>query len=99
MTEFVCHNNSSGTFSPIMVTDCLRKLFKGINISRQQVWENHSIGIESPDKVTGCLEKLLWTNEWKNKTLLKLAPSPQKEKHLPFMEIVVTLTKKWKLSI
>ena len=67
MTEFVCQNDSSGTSSPIMVTDCLGKFFTGINISRQLVWENRSFGIESPDKAIGCLEKLLWTNDWKTK--------------------------------
>ena len=94
MTEFVCQNNSNGTSSPIMVTDCLGKFFKGINISRQHVWENQSSGIESPDKATGCLEKLLWTKEWKNKIVLKLAPGAYERKHLPYMEIVVVLTKK-----
>ena len=37
MNELVCQNNSSGTSSPFMVTDCLGKLFKGINIARQRV--------------------------------------------------------------
>ena len=63
MTEFVCQNNSSGTSSLIMVTDCLGNFFTGINISRQLVWENCSSGIESPDKATGCLEKLLGTKD------------------------------------
>ena len=94
MKELVCPNNSSGTSSPFMVTDCLWKLFKRSYIARQRVWENHSRGTKSPDKATGCLEKLLWTNGWKTKIVLKLAPSPQKEKHLPFLEIVVVLTKK-----
>ena len=74
MTEFVCQNNSSGTSSPIMVTDCLWKFFTGINISRQHVWENDSSEIGCRDKATGCLKKLLWTIEWKNKIVLKLAP-------------------------
>ena len=30
MTEFVCQNNSSGTSSLFMVTDCLGKFFTGI---------------------------------------------------------------------
>ena len=67
MKELVCQNNWSGTSSPFMVTDCLWKLLKGINIARHGVWENHSRGTKSPDKATGCLEKLLWTNDWKTK--------------------------------
>ena len=59
MKKLVCQNNSSGTSSRFMVTDCLRKLFKGINIARQRVRENHSRGTNSPDKATGYLEKLL----------------------------------------
>ena len=55
----VCENNSSGTSSPFMVTDCLGKLFKGINIAGQRVCENHLRRTKSPDKATGCLEKLL----------------------------------------
>ena len=35
MKEIVCQNNSSGTSSPFMVTDCPGKIFKGINIARQ----------------------------------------------------------------
>ena len=59
MKELLCKNNSSGTSSPFTVTDCLGKLFKGINIARRRVSEIHSRGTKSPDKVTGCLEKLL----------------------------------------
>ena len=37
-------------------------------------------------------------NKWlKNKIVLKLAPSAQKDIHLPFMEIIVALTKKAKV--
>ena len=67
MEVLVCEINSSGTNSPFMVTLCLRKIFKGINIASQRVWENHLGGKKSPDKATGCLEKLLWTNDWKTK--------------------------------
>ena len=74
MKEFVCQKNSSVTCSPLTVADYLGKFITRINISRQHVWENHSRGIESPDEATGCLGKLLWTNEWKNKIVLKLAP-------------------------
>ena len=74
MIEFVCQKSSSGTSSTFMVTGCLGNFFTGINISRQHVWEKQSSGIEFPDKATGCLEKLLWTNEWKNKIVLKIAP-------------------------
>ena len=97
MKESVCQKNSSGTSSPFMVTDCLGKFFTGVSISRQHVWENRSSEIESLDKATGCLEKLLWTNEWKKKILLKLAPCTEEMKHLPHMEIVVALTKKGKV--
>ena len=83
--ELVCQNNSSGTSSLLMVTDCLGKIFTRINLARQRVRENHSSGTESLDKVTGCLEKLLWTNDWKkNKIVLKLAPGPL-EKETPPM--------------
>ena len=67
MKELVCQNNSSGTKSPFMVTDCLGKIFTGINIAKQRVWENQSSGIGSPDKATGSPEKLLWTIDWKTK--------------------------------
>ena len=33
MKVLVCENNSSGTSSPFMVTDCLGKLFTGNNIA------------------------------------------------------------------
>ena len=97
MKVFVCQKNLSKTSSLFMVTDCLGKCFTEINNSRQHVWENHSSGIESPDKATGFLEKLLWTNEWKNKIVLKFAPGASKRKQLPYMEIVVALTKKGKV--
>ena len=67
MKEIACQNNSSGTNSPFMVKECLGKLFKGINIARQSVWENHSRGTKSPDKATDFLEKLLWTIDCKKK--------------------------------
>ena len=68
MDERACMSKQlNGTSSPFMVTDCLWKLFIGINIARQRVWENHSRGTKSPDEATGCLEKLLWTNDWKTK--------------------------------
>ena len=50
---------SSGASSPNMVTDCLRKLTKWIDIPRQRVWKNPSSGTTSPDEATGCLRKLL----------------------------------------
>ena len=59
MEVLVCENNSSGTSSPFMVTDCLGKLFPGINIARQRVRENHFRGTKYPDKAKGCLEELL----------------------------------------
>ena len=31
MKVLVCENNSSGTSSPLMVIDCLGKIFTGIN--------------------------------------------------------------------
>ena len=37
MKVLACESNSSGTISPFMVTDCLGKIFKGINIARQRV--------------------------------------------------------------
>ena len=80
-----------------MVTVCLAKLLKGIYSARQRVWENHSGGTKFTDKATGCLEKKT-LNKWlKNKRVLNLAPSPQKEKQLQLMETVVALTKKGKV--
>ena len=67
MKVLVCQNNSSGTSSHFMVTDCLGKNFTGINITRQRVCENHQGGKESPDKVTGCLQILHVTNVRKTK--------------------------------
>ena len=37
MKELVCQNNSSGTSSPFVVTECVGKLFQGINIAKQRV--------------------------------------------------------------
>ena len=48
MKELVCQNNSSGTSSPFMVTDCLWKIFKGINIARQHVSEKITQEEQSP---------------------------------------------------
>ena len=56
-----------------MVTDCLGALLTGFNIARRRVSENHLRETKFPDKATGCLEKLM-----RNKTVLKLALSPQK---------------------
>ena len=33
MKVLVCENDSSGTSSPFMVTDCLENLFTGINVA------------------------------------------------------------------
>ena len=33
MKMFVCENTSSGTSSAFMVTDCLGKLFTGVNVA------------------------------------------------------------------
>ena len=37
MKVLVCENNSKGTNSLFMVTDCLGKIFTRINIARQRV--------------------------------------------------------------
>ena len=52
MKVLVCENNSSGTSSPVLMTDSLGKIFTGINIAdieeqnplirRQVVWRNYS---------------------------------------------------------
>ena len=67
MEVLVCENNSSGKSSAFMVTDCVGKLFTGINIARRRVSENHLKGTNSPDKAKGCLEKSLWTIYWETK--------------------------------
>ena len=79
MKVLVCENNSSKTSSPFIVTDCVGKLIKAINIVRQRVWENHLRGTKSPDKATGCLEELLWTNEWKQNSVKTCTKSPKRE--------------------
>ena len=74
----------------------------------QTVWENYSRRLTSLDSVSEKITqeeqsplirrqviKRKYSEEMtKNKIVLKLAPSPQKEKHLAYMEIAVALTKK-----
>ena len=79
MKVLVFESNSSGTTSTFMVRDCLWKLFKGINIARQRVWEKHLRGKKSPGTATGCLENLLWTNDWKQNSVTICTKSPKKE--------------------
>ena len=79
MEVLVCENNSSGTRFLLMVTDCPWKIFMGINIARQRVWENHLRGTKSPDKVQGCLEKTLWTNYWETNSVKTCTMSSKKE--------------------
>ena len=55
----VCENLSCGTSSPNMVTGCLRKAIKRINIPRQRVSKNYSSGTISPDIETACLRNLI----------------------------------------
>ena len=62
-----------------MVTEWLGKIFKGINIARQRVWENHSCGTESPDEATGCLEKKHWTLDWKKNSVKSCTRSLKQE--------------------
>ena len=57
MKVLVCENNSSGTSSLFMVTDCLGKIFTGL--TSQTACLRESLKRKSPDKATGCLEKLL----------------------------------------
>ena len=98
MRVLVCENKSRRAISASMMRECVGKLFTGINIARHCVCENPSRGTKYLDEATGCLEKLLWTNDWKKKKIvLKIAPSPQKSKQLPYMEKVVDSTKKGKV--
>ena len=96
MKELECRNNSSGTSSPFIKTDCLGKLFKGIKIARQRVWENQSRGTKSPDKATGCLEKLLWTKTEKQSSVKSCTKSPKRETP-PIYGNCSSLTKKGKV--
>ena len=79
MKVFVFESNSSGTTSTFMVTDCLGKIFKEINIARLRVWEKHLRGTKSPGKATGCLENILWTNDSKQNSVKTCTNSPKKE--------------------
>ena len=58
MKDLVYQNNSSGTSSPFMVTECLGKFLTGINIRQTAFLRNSLKWNRVPDKATGCLEKL-----------------------------------------
>ena len=94
MKELVCQNNSTGT-----------SLF----LWWQTVWENYRTGLTTPDSVSEKItpeeqsplkrRQVVWRNfseQLTKKIVLKLAPIPQKEKNLPFMEIVVPFDRKKK---
>ena len=66
MKVLVCENNSYGTSSPLMVTDCLAKLFTGLT-SQTTCLRKPFKRNKAPDKAIGCLEKLLWIKDWKTK--------------------------------
>ena len=94
MKVLVYENNSSGTSSRFMVTDCLGKLFTGINIA-----DSLSEKISQEQQSTVIRQQVVLRNysvQMTEKIVFKIGPSPQKRKHLPYMEIVVASTKKRK---
>ena len=96
MKVLVFEGNWSGTTSPFIVTDCLEKLFKEINIARLRVWEKHLGGTKSRGKATGCLENLLWTNVWKQNSVKTCTKSPKRET-LPIYVIRCSFDQKRKI--
>ena len=70
MKVLVCENNSSGTSSPFMVTDCLGESFTGLTSQTACLRKSVKMRIcrprggqgrqpVAPDKTTGCPEKLI----------------------------------------
>ena len=80
----VCENNSSGTSSPFMVTDCLGKIFTGIH-SADSVSEKFTYEEQSPVIRRQVVSRNYSEQMTENKTVLRLAPSSQKRKHLPYI--------------
>ena len=79
MKVLVCENNSSGTSSPFMVTDCLRKLFTGIH-SADSVSEKFTQDEQSPL----IRQQVVWRNyseqlTEKQNSVKNCTKSPKKE--------------------
>ena len=97
MKKLVCQNNSKANKFPFYGDRLSVKIIQGVK-HRQTACLRKSLNRNKlpwqGDRLSGeiTLNKCL-----KNKIVLKLAPSPQKNKHLPFIEIVVALTKKRKV--
>ena len=79
MKVLFCENNSSGTSSLFMVTDCLRKLLTRINIA-DSVTEKISQQeqSQSPDKATGCLENFFEQMTGKQNSVKTCTKFPKK---------------------
>ena len=97
MEVLVCENNSSGTSSLRLVTNCVGKFFTGINIARQCVWENHLDEL-SPQKRRSVLSRNYSEQSTEKQNGVKTRTIPQKRKHLPYMGVIVVSTKKERLS-
>ena len=96
MKELVCWNNSSGTSSPFVVTNCLRNYFTGGLTSLDSVFDK-IIQVEQSPLIR---QQVAWRNNTERMTekkVLKLQKVPLKNKHLPSLEIDVALTKRRKI--
>ena len=95
MKVLVCENNSSGTGSPFMVTDCLGKHFIGINIT-DSVSDNLTQEEQSPLMRRQLVCRTYSEQMTEKQNSVKLAPSPRKRKYLPYLDILVASIKKGK---
>ena len=96
MKVIVRENNSSGTSSLLMVTDCLEELFSGIiiavSVCEKITWEEQSPLIRRQVIRRNYSEKIT-----EKQNSVKTPTESPKTEHLPYMEIVVASTKKWKV--
>ena len=81
MKVLVCENKSSGTSSPVMVTECLAKIFHGINIA-DSVSEKITLEEQSPL----IRRQVVWRNyseqmTEKQNSVKTCTKSPKKETH------------------
>ena len=92
----VCKNKSSVTSSPFLVTDCLGKVFRRINIA-----DNVSGKVISEEQSPLIRRQVVWRNYSEQMTerqnSVETCTNPQRKKHLPYMEIAVASTEKVKV--
>ena len=92
----VCENNSSGTSSPFMVTDCLEKFFTGINVA-----DSVSEKITQEEQSSLRRRPVVWRNYSEQMTekqnIVETSTKSPKKETPPYMEIGVASTEKGKV--